>query len=306
VAQKCTRSSPGFTATEVIVIVVIVALGFLFLLMMVPRGREQARLAACRKNLSQIGFALALYDGTQQHLPMMMAIASTLERSPAKSPSPLLTLLEALQLPDFTELEDSKSPPAAGGGPVPGEIPVPGFVCPSDPNATAGNFPAPISYRATTGDSSSGDNGAFAPGRVTRLKDVEAGDGLAYTAAFAERLVGDNHPSHPAAGNYRIVAGPLAGSGCPAEALPEEWRGDAGRSWIRSDYRSTLYNHALLPGAQPSCLAADGQTAFMGASSGHVRGLNLLFLDGSVTVVLSTIDPHVWREFARINPPQPE
>ena len=42
----------------------------------------------------------------------------------------------------------------------------------------------------------------------------------------------------------------------------------------------------------------------MGASSGHVRGVNMLLLDGSVTVVRPTIDPKVWKEFARINPPE--
>ena len=41
----------------------------LFLLMAMPRGRESARLAACQKNLAQIGLALALYDQTQRCLP---------------------------------------------------------------------------------------------------------------------------------------------------------------------------------------------------------------------------------------------
>ena len=38
----------------------------------------------------------------------------------------------------------------------------------------------------------------------------------------------------------------------------------------------------------------------MGASSGHVRGVNLLMLDGSVKLVVPTIDPVVWREFATL------
>ena len=36
----------------------------------------------------------------------------------------------------------------------------------------------------------------------------------------------------------------------------------------------------------------------MGASSGHVRGVNLLMLDGSVKLILPTIDRPVWTEFA--------
>jgi len=78
------------------------------------------------------------------------------------------------------------------------------------------------------------------------------------------------------------------------------WRRDAGYSRRACDCRSTLYNHALIPGGQPSCIARDGQTAFMGASGGHPRGVNMLLLDGSVSLVVSTINAKVWKEFAGI------
>jgi prepilin-type processing-associated H-X9-DG protein len=42
----------------------------------------------------------------------------------------------------------------------------------------------------------------------------------------------------------------------------------------------------------------------MGASSGHVRGVNLLLLDGSVSLVTPAIDPKIWKEFARIGSPE--
>ena len=45
------------------------------------------------------------------------------------------------------------------------------------------------------------------------------------------------------------------------------------------------------------------QDGLHGASSGHVRGINLLLLDGSVTLVTREIDPKVWKEYARIGPP---
>ncbi len=137
---------------------------------------------------------------------------------------------------------------------------------------------------------------------MLRPRDVEAGDGLSYTAAFSERLVGDHQPNHPASCNYQVVPGPLAGPGCPATGDASGWRGDAGSSWSWSDYRQTLYNHALALSSNHSCLPVDGKTAFMGASSGHVRGINLLLLDGSVTLVTREIDPKVWKEYARIVP----
>jgi len=38
----------------------------------------------------------------------------------------------------------------------------------------------------------------------------------------------------------------------------------------------------------------------MGASGGHPRGVNMLLLDGSVSLVVSTINAKVWKEFAGI------
>jgi hypothetical protein len=296
----------GLTVVEVVVLLVLISLTALLLLMGLSQAREQARLAGCRKNLGQIGFALALYDQMQNHLPEIRAVAAPVGPSDGSAPGPLKTLLEVLQLPDLTELRNRESLPERRGGPVPGEQPVPGFVCASDPNASQGWFPAPISYRATAGDDPSGDNGAFVPGRSTSLRSIEAADGLSYTAGFSERLLGDNQPGQPAPYNYQVLPPPVPTDGCPRSGEPSAWRGDAGSSWTRSDYRSTLYNHALPPNGHPSCIASDGRTAFMGASSGHVRGVHLLLLDGSATLVRPAIDPKIWKEFAKIRSPEPD
>jgi prepilin-type processing-associated H-X9-DG protein len=45
--------------------------------------------------------------------------------------------------------------------------------------------------------------------------------------------------------------------------------------------------------------------AYLGASSGHIRGVNLLMMDGSVKLVVSTIDSVVWKEFADLRSPEP-
>jgi prepilin-type N-terminal cleavage/methylation domain-containing protein len=295
----------GVTLVEVIVVIAIIGLALLFLLMLVPRGREQARMVSCTNNLRQIGVALAIYEQLHQQLPVVAALSGTDGLGGARSPGPLRTLLETLQLPDLTELKDPKSPPQPRPGEVPDERAIPGFICSSDPNATAGWFTAPISYRAATGDTPAGDNGLFATGRVLRLQDVEAADGSSYTAAFSERLVGDHQLHDPAPCNYQVIPGPLAGAECTATGDTSAWRGDAGSSWSWSDYRHTLYNHSLPLSSRHSCLAIDGQTAFMGASSGHVRGINLLLLDGSVNVVTREIDPKVWKDFAAISSRQP-
>jgi hypothetical protein len=285
-----------------LVVLVIVALTVLFLLLAVPRGREQARLAACQRNLGQIGIALSLYDQMHQNLPAIAELTPVDEPLPHAPASPLRTLLATLQLPDLTKLDSSKRMPEPRPGEVPGEMPVPGFVCSSDPGATVLQFTAALSYRATTGAGFAGDDGAFASGRVISLSEIESRDGRGYTAGFSERLVGDNQPDHDSPVNYQVSKAPLTSSGCLSGADPSSWRGDAGSSWTAANYRSTLYNHSLRPGGSPSCITSDGKSAFMGASSGHVRGVNLLRLDGSVTLVRPSIDQIVWQELARIRP----
>lgn len=301
----CTRwpgRRRGVTRTDVVVVLFLVAITAMLVVMGMTRSRENARLTFCSRNLTRIGFAISLFDQMRGKLP---ATNVNPPDRPASigPPGPLMVMLQALGLPDFTELTDPRTPPNGNGKNVPSERPVPGFTCPSDPDATNGFHAAPISYRAATGDSSLGDNGPFAPGRTWSLAAIEQRDGLAYTAAFSERLVGSGGAAPETLRSYRMAAGPLTGSACPAASGPDSLRNDAGYSWVASDYRSTLYNHALPPGARPSCIANDGRTAFMGASSGHVRGVNLLRLDGSVTLVVPTIAPKIWREYAAISPP---
>jgi hypothetical protein len=289
----------------VVVVLVIILVTALLVLVAMSRGREEARMAACRNNLGQIGVALALYERMHERLPKLEPLGPLDPPDRRMPPGPLRMLLETLQIPDLTELHDRATPPQPRPGGVPGEMPVPGFVCSSDPNALAGVLAAPVSYRAVTGDGPEGDNGTFTPGRLLRIQEVEAHDGASYTAAFSERLVGDGQPGHAAPFNYRITSGPLALPVCPRSDDAAAWYGDAGGSWRPSDYRYTLYNHALPPNGEPSCVASDGKTAFMGASSGHVRGVHLLLLDGRVTVVRRSVAPAVWKEFARIGPRGP-
>lgn len=294
-----TRHSRGVTRGDVVVLVLLIGTTALLVLMGLPRARENARLTGCTDNLMKVGFGLALYDQMQGHLPVVGDPAAP--GSPEdRAPGPLRMLLESLDQPDLTELTDPRTPPKHRPGEVPHRGPVPGFFCRSDPNATAGRLPSPVSYRAATGDNPRGDNGAFAPGKSWSLAAIEARDGLSYTAAFSERLAGDGGEGQASLPSYWIVPTPVPAAGCPGSLDPSAARNDAGSSWVGSDYRSTLYNHAVPPAGRPSCIADDGRTAAVGASSGHVRGVNLLRLDASVSLIAPTIAPEIWRDLAAI------
>ncbi|MBX6315657.1 MAG: DUF1559 domain-containing protein [Isosphaeraceae bacterium] len=304
--MRVARGRPGLSAVEVVVILILVLALVLIVILALPRGRETARLAACERNLMQIGVAVALYGNATEALPAVPPLGPIDE---PRGPGPLEALLQTLGQADFAAMTNPKQPPPRQAAVPTGERVVLGLLCPSDPGATAGRFPAPVSYRATAGDTPGGENGPFAPGRRVGLAEVEAGDGLGYTAAFAERLVGSNRLGMPGPRDYARVPGPIGPEGCP-RAPEAAWRGDAGSSWVVADWRSTLYNHALTPGATPSCLATDGQTARMGASSGHVNRVHVLLLDGSVRPFTTTVDPDVWRRWGTINdrgqvPPSP-
>jgi hypothetical protein len=283
----------GIGLGEVVVVLVIVVVVGLMLLAALPRRREAARLAACRRNLAEIGVAMALYDGSQRRLPTVPPLGP--EDPPAMS-GPLAVMLQALGLPSFAGLTDPRKPPAARPGGPAGPIRIRGFVCPTD-RSGAVDFPAPVSYRGTTGGTADGAGGVFAPGRPPlRLADVDAADGLGYTVAFAERLLGTGQ-DFPLPANYAVVPG-LVGSGACPEPASGSWRGDAGSSWAVAGWGSTLYNHALTPNGRPSCLADDSRTARMGASSGHIEGVNVLKCDLAVVTCTDRVDATVWRALA--------
>ena len=278
----------GVEAAEVVVMTVLFVVVLLIALVNLPRQREVARTVGCQQNLMKLGIVLSLYDQTTGKLPGVDSVGGK-----PSGPSPIARMLDVLGQPDFVDFESRDKAPARRDGKIP-VLRIPGLICPTDPRASTNSFDAPISYRATTGDSPDGRNGAFAPGWVGSLKDIEAKDGTGYTAGFSERLLGSGTDGGVTLENYALVPGPLT-AGKPSEPAPKSWKGDAGSDWRVTGWTSTLYNHALVPGSPDSRVSADGKSALMGASSDHEDGVYVLFLDGSVKTVTRTVDPAVWR-----------
>lgn len=236
----------------------------------------------------RIGMGLGLYQQSAGRLPGVRLGEA----------GPIAAMLDDLGQPDFAAIDGpEKRPPRRLSGPV-AEHTIPGLICPSDRDASAARHPAPISYRANTGDTTDGLGGPFAIGRSVAIGEVEAADGASYTAAFAERLVGDGRSGVPGPADYAAVPGPIGPSGCPGVG-PSAWRGDAGSSWLKADWRSTLYGHLPAP-RSPSCVAEDGRTAFLGASSPHPSGIHVLMLDGSSRTYRPDVAPAVWRALGTV------
>ncbi|MDB5349015.1 MAG: prepilin-type N-terminal cleavage/methylation protein [Planctomycetota bacterium] len=282
----------GVTLVEVLIVMAVIFFVLLLALTALPRSRETARLASCGLNLSQIGKALAYYDGAVGHLPRVAPPGTN-------GPGPLGAVLGLFGLDDLKNLEKSGSPPSAVGRGAPSEHVVRGFLCPSDSNARNSTFPAPVNYRANTGSGTDGRDGPFAIGGAPKVAEAEAA-GKDFTAAFSERLVGSGPREFSPINDYQVVAGPLGQEPCPPDS-PSARRRDAGSSWARADWTSSLYNHAMTPNASPSCIASDDLTARMGASSAHTLRVNVLMLGGSVRGFTPRVDPKVWRNFGPIS-----
>ncbi|WP_337173325.1 DUF1559 domain-containing protein [Paludisphaera sp.] len=279
---------------DVVVGFAVVVVVILFVLMALPRTRETARLASCRRNLAQIGQALLSYQELSGSLPFVglpIAVDRPIEEAP---PSPKRQMLDALGVADFLGVDALKKDAPRSGGAAPAGGIVAGFLCPSDAVAF-GRFPAPNSYRASVGSDPEGTDGPFALGRPMDLHEVERRDGMAFTAAFAERLLGDGRDA-PSRVNYGLV------SSLAEAPSAVDWRGDAGSTWLPADFRYTLYSHARPPGAASPRVARDGRSSDIGSTSAHVGGVNVLMLDGSARLVAPTIDADVWRAMGSVGP----
>ncbi len=294
IARRIHARPRGVSLVEVLIVIAVVLVVSMMLAMAIPRSRENARLATCTNNLAKIGGSLALYDNAFTHLPSM-------PKPGERGPGPLSIVAAHSGFGDFGYgfALKSKSGPLFPG--FPGGHPVEGFICPSDTFFSKKlRFLAPTSYRACTGPSTDGVGGVFPFGGTVSTEEVEKAAGKDFTAAFAERRFGSGSGPFSPANDYRLVPGPIGPDACP-EGPAESWRGDAGSSWESADWTSTLYNHAMPPNGSPSCLATDGRSARMGASSNHANRVNVLMVGGSVRGFTTTVDREVWRKFGGVS-----
>lgn len=268
----------------------IVGVATMLLLLSMPTQRENARQVACQRNLGQIGLALLAYgDAFAGALP---PVATPLP----SEPSPISAWLRVLGEPDFARVVPDRPPQWNLDGPNVVAHRVPGLLCPSDPGIGNLAMVAPSSYRFNAGDSPIGLNGPFAPGVFRTLSAIDEADGRAFTAAMAERLLGDGRAA-ASPSNYRRLAVPISSEHCPDEG---DWKGDAGSSWATNGWETNLYTHALTPNPEKSCVSGDGQAGLIGSSSGHAGRVYVLLLDGGVRPYTESVHPRIWRALGTV------
>ena len=319
----------GFTLLEVLVSIAVIAILLSLIVPAIQLSRESARRTQCINHLKQFGVAISGYESTFRFLPGSREDNRTIGGRFVIPPQVVMlgflekqsTLRMIEESPVFSAVSLDMQP----------EISF--LTCPSDSIEARINYrmcTGASSYllEAPTDGGPTGAGGAFA----WRSKDAPVTmasitDGLSNTAAMSERL-GSDFGSRGfdkqrdmwltgASGSARVYH--------DAErclALCSSLQQDPGRFVFRysgafyldASYSSSYYNHVLPPnspiadcslntvgdadlaGANPEMRSNIGATK---ANSLHQGGaVNVLFLDGGVRTVSSTVDLATWRAAA--------
>ncbi len=322
------RPSRGFTLIELLVVIAIIAVLIALLLPAVQAAREAARRMQCVNNLKQLGIALHNYHDAVGCFPPQGASAYHAWGVLAM----VLSQLEQRNL--FNALNFSapstQRPYPCGGRDTSGpcacnvtvlNVQVKTFLCPTDVDRLTSTF-GHNNYVANGGSDGasfymqSPNLGPFwgrPPFSMTSAATIT--DGLSNTAGFSEQVTGigisNNQqfdgmkPSATFSKGTSAVAlkstSPMAGyTACKANPpTPANMANGyaSGWDWAMHQPAETAYNHIMTPNTWNCAVDVDiydNHGVAATAGSRHPGVVNVMFMDGSVHSVKSSISPATW------------
>jgi len=334
------RLRAAFTLIELLVVIAIIGVLVALLLPAVQSAREAARRSQCTNNLKQIGLAIHNYESAFKLFPFGKgdSYATSIPGTPVyarwSANSQLLMFIEQGNL--FNSINFNLPPETPGmAGAVPFMPPyqdpnrenatasvtqVATFLCPSD-GPPLSTWPGGNNYlgnqqtwacdlgenQSSTLDPAEAPRGIFYWRSAVRISDVI--DGTSNTAFYSEKIRGTGIPNP----KTDMLVMPVASSldqtyqqctALPLTALPLTSR--EGMSWVMGEMCCTTYNHVAPPNARTcASLGYPGTMANMAMqvppSSNHPGGVNVLFGDGTVRFVKSTVALSTWRAIGTRN-----
>jgi prepilin-type N-terminal cleavage/methylation domain-containing protein/prepilin-type processing-associated H-X9-DG protein len=293
VGQRLPGYNHGFTLVEMLVSVCVIAILIAITLPAVQSAREASRRATCVNNLKEIGIANSNHISSAGLLPSAVGPGGF---------SPHTTLLRDLEQTNTFNSFNFQLGATSLSNTTSYKVSLATFICPSDIVSEVSNV---LSYPANCGYGFQvhGSNGPFSTS--SHISPSQITDGMSFTVGFAEWAIGwSSNPRYPSKAVFRTPVRRTSPSEFDRFVLdcstlnPELATVSSlskGAGWPNGEYGASLYNHNITPNGH-SCFNKDlVEEGAWTAGSMHAGGSNVLFLDGHVSFVHTSVNPIVWR-----------
>lgn len=315
-----TMSRSAFTLVELLVVIAIIGVLAGLLLPAINQARESARRAQCTSNLRQVAMGTLLYENNFRILPAALVgrdfdSDTGLPRSISDISMHARILPHLEEMPIYNQINFNVGFADVSNAAV-RRYTVSIFRCPSEPakyiprvvggiNSYYANSGSVVLYTRTFASAAQvadlpPHNGVFYLDSYLPLAAIT--DGQSNTVGFSERVAGDfnNQLVSPSSDTFQPGTRPLNADDAISQCnsvnindLARQGFSDVGAPWLRGYHSTTTYYHINGPNTR-SCMFPP-QRIMTNASSHHIGGVNVAYMDGSTRMISEGIDLTVWR-----------